>query len=101
MSSFKLRVSCTLSSYIFQSKNIISWYPLFSVSALQFEGAFIPMCGNQFYHKDRKLIFHVLREMEICYLILTELGIFQVQFDVLSLEKIESLLVFSFCLCLM
>ena len=47
VSSFKSRVSCTFSSCICQSKNIISWYPLFFVSALQFEGLFIPMCGIQ------------------------------------------------------
>ena len=62
---------------------------------------FIPMYGIQFYHRDRKLIFHVLREMEICYLILYNHGIFQVQLDVLSLEKVGSLLVFCFCLYLM
>ena len=42
---------------------------------------------SNFYHGDRKLIFHVLREMEICYLISYDLGIFQVQLDVLSLKK--------------
>ena len=36
-------VSCTFSSCIFQSKNSISWYALFFVCALQFEGLFIPM----------------------------------------------------------
>ena len=45
--SFKSRVSCIFSSCIYQSKNIISWYPLFFVSALQFEGLFIPMCSIQ------------------------------------------------------
>ena len=48
MSSFKSRVSCTFSGCIFQSKNIISWYPLFFVSALHFEGSLIPICGIQF-----------------------------------------------------
>ena len=56
---------------------------------------------SNFYHGDRKLFFHVLREMGICYLILCDLGTFQVQLDVLSLEKLENLLVFCFCLCLM
>ena len=65
-----------------QSKNIISWYLLFLVSALQFEGLFIPMCGNYFYYGDRKLIFHVLHGMEICRLVLYDLGIFQVRLDV-------------------
>ena len=32
------------------------------------------------------LIFHVLRQREIWYLVLCDLGIFQVQLDVLSLE---------------
>ena len=40
-----------------------------------------------FYHGDRKLIFHVLREIEICYLVLYDLGIFQCQLDLLNLEK--------------
>ena len=48
VSSFKSRVSCTFSSSNFQPKNIISWYPLFLVSALQFEELFIPICGIQF-----------------------------------------------------
>ena len=52
---------------------------------------------SNFYHGDRKLIFHVLREMEIFYLVLYDVGIFQVQLDVLSLEKLESLIVFCFC----
>ena len=47
MSYFKSRVSCTFSSCIFQSKNLISWFLLFFVSALQFEGSLIPMCGIQ------------------------------------------------------
>ena len=42
------------------------------------------------YHRDRKLIYHVLRGREICRLVLYDLGIFQVWFDVrLSLEKLE------------
>ena len=56
---------------------------------------------SHFYHGDRTLIFHVLREMEIFYLVLYDRGIFQVQLDVRSLEKLGSLLVFCFCLCLM
>ena len=47
------------------------------------------------------LIFHVLRERGICYLVLYDLGIFQVRLDVLSLEKLEISLVFCLCLCLM
>ena len=56
---------------------------------------------SNFYLGDRKLIFQVLREMEICYLVLYDLGIFQFQLDVLSLEKLGSLLVYCFCLYLM
>ena len=56
---------------------------------------------SNFYHGDRKLIFHVLREMAICYLVLYDLGIFQVQLDVLSLEKLEKLRKFCFCFYLM
>ena len=47
------------------------------------------------------LIFHVLREREIWYLVLYDFGIFQVQLDVLSLEKNENLLVYCLCLYLM
>ena len=50
VSSFKFRVSCVYSNWIFQSRNIFSCYPLFFVSALQLEGVFIPMCGIQFLH---------------------------------------------------
>ena len=35
------------------------------------------------------MISHVLREMKICYPVLSDLGVFQVQLDVLSLEKSE------------
>ena len=37
------------------------------------------------------LIFHVLRERGIWYLVLYDLGIFQVRLDVLILEKFENL----------
>ena len=36
------------------------------------------------------LIFQVLRERGICYLVFNDLGIFQVRLDVLSLEKLEN-----------
>ena len=49
-----------------------------------------------FYHGDRKLSFHVVREMEICYLVFNDLGIYQVQLDVLSLEELENLLACCF-----
>ena len=52
------------------------------------------MCGSKFYHEDRKLIFHVRRGMEICRLVLYDLGIFQVRLDVQSLEKLESVPIF-------
>ena len=48
VSTFKSRISCTFSNWIFQSKNIISCLPVFLVSALQFDGLLIPMCGIQF-----------------------------------------------------
>ena len=54
-----------------------------------------------FHHGDYKLIIHVLRQREIWYLVLSDLGIFQVQIDVLSLEKLGNLLVFCLCLYLM
>ena len=41
-------------------------------------------------------------EKGICYLVLHDLGIFQVCFfDVLNLEELENLLVFCLCFCLM
>ena len=46
-------------------------------------------------------IFHVRREMEFCRLILYGLIIFQVQPDVLSLGKLDSLPIFCLCLCLL
>ena len=45
---------------------------------------------SSFYHGDRKLIFHVLREREIGHLVLYDLGVFQVRLDVRNLEKLES-----------
>ena len=48
--SFKSRVSCTFSNWIFRSKNIIS------LSALQLEGVFFQYVASNFYHGDRMLI---------------------------------------------
>ena len=47
VSSFESRVSNIFSNWVFQSKYVVSWYPFF-VSALQFEGLFIPICGFEF-----------------------------------------------------
>ena len=88
-------------SYNFQSKNIFPWYLFFLNLLYNLRECLFQFVVSNFYHGDHKLIFHVLREMEICYLIFYYLGVFQVQLDVLSLEKLESLLVFCFCLCLM
>ena len=76
MLSAKSRVSCIFSSCIFQSKNVISCYPLFFVSALQFEGFFIPMCGIQ--SLDHKLSVSVRPCMGIFRLILYVLDSVQV-----------------------
>ena len=43
----------------------------------------------------------MLRGMEICRLVLYDLGIFQVRLDVQSLEKLESSPIFCLRLCLM
>ena len=48
------------------------------------------MCGIQYWYGDCKLIFHVLRGRKIRPLVLYDLGIFQVRFDVRNLEKLES-----------
>ena len=56
---------------------------------------------SSFYDGDRKLILHVRRGMEICRLVLYDLGFFHVRLDVQSLEKLESLPIFCLCLCLM
>ena len=69
MLSFKSRVSCDFSSCIFQSKNIISWYPLFFVSALQFEGLFIPIVVSSVCHEYHKLVVRVRLCMDIFRLI--------------------------------
>ena len=52
------------------------------------------------YHEDRMLIFHVLHEREILYLVVYDLGVFQVRLDVPSLEKHENLQIFCLCLYL-
>ena len=50
------------------------------------------------YNDNRILIFRVLHGMGILYLVLCDLGVFQVLLDVLHLEKLENLQIF--CLCL-
>ena len=47
-------------------------------------------------HRDHKLIFRVLHEREILYLVVYDFGVFQVRLDALSLEKLEKLQVFLF-----
>ena len=47
------------------------------------------------------LTLHVLRERGTCYLVLSDLGFFQVRLDELNLEKLENLIVFCLCICLM
>ena len=88
MSSFKSRVSCTFSSCFFKSKNNISWYSLFLYLLYNLRGCSFEFVVSKFYHGDRKLIFHVRCKLEIFYLVFYDLGIFQVQLDVLSLEKL-------------
>ena len=53
---------------------------------------------SNFSQEDRVLIFHVVHERDVLYLVVYDLGFFQVRLDVLSLEKLENLQVF--CLCL-
>ena len=61
-------------------------------------GCFFQCVVSNFYHEDQMLIFHVLRERGIWYLVLYDLGIFQVRLGMRNLEKLENLLVF--CLSL-
>ena len=67
------------------------------MSALQFEGLFIPMCGIQ-YLSSRS---YVNVPCALLYLIVYGPGVFQVRLGVLSLEKLEKLQVFCLCLCLL
>ena len=46
------------------------------------------------YHEDRMLIFRVLHGRGILYLVLCDLGVFQVLLDVLHLEKLKNLQIF-------
>ena len=50
------------------------------------------------YHEDRMLIFRVLHGRGFLYLVLCDLGVFQVLLDVLHLGKLENLQVFYLCL---
>ena len=68
------------------------------MSALQFEGFLFLCVVSNVYHEDHNLIFRVLHGRGILYLVLCDLGVFQVLLDVLYLEKLENLQVF--CLCL-
>ena len=53
---------------------------------------------SKFYHEDCMLVFSVLHGKKIWYLVVCDLGVFQVRLDVLRLEKLENLQVF--CLSL-
>ena len=101
VSFFKSRVSCIFSSCTFQSKNIISWYPLFFVSALQFESYLFQCVVFNVYHEDHMLFYRVLHGRGILYLVFRDLGVFQARLDVLRLGIFEKLQVFCLCLFLM
>ena len=50
------------------------------------------------YHEDPMLIFRVLHGRGILYLVLSDLGVFQVLLDVLHLGKLENIQFFFLCL---
>ena len=51
---------------------------------------------SNFYREGRMLNFHVLNGREILYLVVYDLGVFQVWLDVLSLEKFKNFTSFLF-----
>ena len=53
---------------------------------------------SNFYHEDCMLIIRVLHGRGILYLVLCDIGVFQILLDVLHLEKLENLQVFFLCL---
>ena len=63
------------------------------VSALQFKDYLFQCMVSNVYHGDHRLIFRMLHEGEILYLVVYDLGVFQFRLDVLSLEKLKNLLV--------
>ena len=68
------------------------------MSALQFEGLFILCVVSNVYQEDCILSFRALHGRGILYLVLCDLGVFQVLLDVLDQEKLENLQVFLLCL---
>ena len=64
------------------------------MSALQFEGYLFLCVVSNVYHDDRMLTLRVLHGRGVLYLVLCDLGVFQVLLDVLHLEKLENLQVF-------
>ena len=65
------------------------------MSALQFDGLFIPKSGIQFYHVNHRLNIRVRHDTKIYRLVVYELGDVQVVLDVQSLEKLASLLIYE------
>ena len=59
------------------------------MSALQFDGLFIPMCGIQVFREYQKLVVRVRRCMDIFRLIQYVLDINQVLLDVLSRQNFK------------
>ena len=90
MSSFKSRVICTFSSCIFQSKNIISWYPLFLYLLCNLRDYYFQCVVSNFYHENCMSVFRMLHGRGIWYLVVCDLGVVQVRLDVLNLEKLEN-----------
>ena len=60
------------------------------MSALQFDGLFIPCVVSNVYRVGHRLIVRVRRYTGIFRLVLYVLGVFQVVIDVQSLKKLES-----------
>ena len=100
MSSLKSRDNSIFSSWIFQSKNIISCILCFLCQLYILKGCYFQCVVSNFYRTDHILIFHVRRGMGICHLILYDPCICQAPLGVQSLEKLENSLLSDLCLCL-